>query len=197
MMNKVFEVIETKNIFNIPYEKISILIHPKSYVHAIIKFKNGIIKILAHDTSMKIPISNTLYSESNKVINSNSIDIKKLNKLDLELIEKKKFPVINILNELPKNLSLFETILVVSNDTLVNLFLNKKIKFHQISKYLFMFIKMKEFQKYKTIKPKKIQDIIELSKYVRLKLRTLSIQDIMFGQKFIFYNSFFITFYSE
>ena len=45
MMNKVFEVIEAKNIFNIPYKKIEILIHPKSYIHAIIKFKNGLIKI--------------------------------------------------------------------------------------------------------------------------------------------------------
>ena len=47
LMNKVFEVIEAKNIFNIPYNKISILTHPKSYIHAIIKFKNGITKILA------------------------------------------------------------------------------------------------------------------------------------------------------
>ena len=41
IMNKVFEVIEAKNIFNIIIIKLSILIHPKSYVHAIIKFKNG------------------------------------------------------------------------------------------------------------------------------------------------------------
>ena len=46
MMNKVFEVIEAKNIFNSNYNKISILIHPKSYVHAIIKFKNGLSKFL-------------------------------------------------------------------------------------------------------------------------------------------------------
>ena len=45
LMNKIYEVIEAKNIFNIPYNKISILIHPKSYVHAILKFKNGLIKI--------------------------------------------------------------------------------------------------------------------------------------------------------
>ena len=46
LMNKLFEVIEAKNIFNIDYKKISILIHPKSYIHAIIKFKNGLTKIL-------------------------------------------------------------------------------------------------------------------------------------------------------
>ena len=60
LMNKVFEVIEAKNIFNIPYNKISILTHPKSYIHAIIKFKNGINKnINAHEPDMKIPIFNS------------------------------------------------------------------------------------------------------------------------------------------
>ena len=44
LMNKFFEVIEAKNIFNINYKKISILIHPNSYVHSIVKFKNGINK---------------------------------------------------------------------------------------------------------------------------------------------------------
>ena len=61
LMNKVFEVIEAKNIFNITYKKISILTHPKSYIHAIVKFKNGLTKILAHDPDMKIPIYNSLY----------------------------------------------------------------------------------------------------------------------------------------
>ena len=175
MMNKVFEVIETKNIFNVPYEKISILIHPKSYVHAIVKFKNGIIKILAHDTSMKIPIFNTLYHGTKKTIISNSLSFKKLNELELELIKVKNFPSIKILNKLPHISSLFETILVTSNDEFVKKFLLKKIKFNQITHNLSKFLKNKEFQKYKRLKPKKIQDIIELSEYVRLKLNTLSI----------------------
>ena len=66
MMNKVFEVIETKNIFNIPYNKIKILIHPNSYVHAIIKFKNGLTKMLIHDTDMSVPIFNSIYQKNIK-----------------------------------------------------------------------------------------------------------------------------------
>ena len=46
LMNKVFEVIEAKNIFNIDYDKISILTHPKSYLHAIVNFKNGLVQII-------------------------------------------------------------------------------------------------------------------------------------------------------
>ena len=69
MINKIYEVIEAKNIFNIPYKNIGILIHPKSYIHAILKFNNGLIKIIAHDTTMKIPIFNTLFIIINKKLN--------------------------------------------------------------------------------------------------------------------------------
>ena len=66
LMNKVFEIIEAQRIFNIDIKKFEILIHPKSYIHSIIKFINGQIKILAHDTDMKIPIFNTIYQKKLK-----------------------------------------------------------------------------------------------------------------------------------
>ena len=66
LMNKVFEVIEAKNIFNVNYDRISILTHPKSYVHAIIKFKNGLSKFLVHDPDMTIPIYNSIYFQKEK-----------------------------------------------------------------------------------------------------------------------------------
>ena len=58
MMNKVFEIIEAKKIFKLSYDQLGILIHPKSYIHSIIKFNDGMIKIIAHDTTMEIPIFN-------------------------------------------------------------------------------------------------------------------------------------------
>ena len=66
MINKVFEIIEAKKIFNFNYDKLEILVHPKSYVHAIVKFTNGLTKILIHETSMKIPIFNSLYPDFKK-----------------------------------------------------------------------------------------------------------------------------------
>ena len=80
MTNKLFEVIETQRIFDINYKKIEILIHPKSYLHAIVKFKNGVTKLLVHDTNMIIPIFNSIYSNGN-YIKTNNIDINKLNNL--------------------------------------------------------------------------------------------------------------------
>ena len=175
MMNKIFEVIETKNIFSISYKKIFILIHPTSYIHSIIKFNDGTSQLLAHDTSMKIPIFNTIYENSNKVIKTNKLDLNKLNNLNLEKINKNKFPLLNILKLIPNKTSLFETILVSSNDEYVNMFLNKKIKFHEISKKILNFVKLKEFKKFKKIHSFTIKDIVKLNKYVRLKINSLSV----------------------
>ena len=61
LMNKIFEIIEAHKLFNIPLSKIDILIHPNSLVHAIVKFKNGLTKLLYHDTSMIIPLANAIF----------------------------------------------------------------------------------------------------------------------------------------
>jgi 1-deoxy-D-xylulose-5-phosphate reductoisomerase len=175
MMNKVFEVIETQRIFNLPKSQIEILIHAKSYVHAIVKFKNGINKILAHDTNMKIPIFNSIYLNTNKSIKSKKIDIEKLNNLNLKKINIKKFPLLKILNLIPEKNTLFETIVVSANDELVNLFLKKKINYSQFQQKLLSTINLKEFQAYKNKKPIDIREINRLNNYVRLKIRELCI----------------------
>jgi 1-deoxy-D-xylulose-5-phosphate reductoisomerase len=175
LMNKIFEIIEAKKIFNLDYKKLEILIHPKSYVHAMVKFKNGLTKILIHDTNMTIPIFNSLYPNHEKKIFSKKIDFNILNNLSFEKVDQKKFPVIKILEILPKKNSLFETVIVATNDTLVKMFIEKKIKFLDISRILLKIIKNKEFAKYKRIKPKNVNDIIKLSEYVSLKISSLSI----------------------
>ena len=169
MINKIYEVIEAKNIFNVNYKQIEILIHPKSYIHAILKFKNGLIKIIAHDTTMKIPIFNTLYINSDKKLKSKKIDITSLNNLNFKKIDIKRYPMAKILNLLPPKQSLFETVIVSANDTLVELFLSDKIKFTDIQKKLFNIIKKKNFLRYRKKYPRKIEDIINLNNYVRLK----------------------------
>ena len=170
LINKVYEVIEAKNIFNIPYNKIKILIHPNSYIHTILKFNNGLIKNIAHDTTMRIPIFNTLYEENEKKLKTKKIKIKMLNNLIFQEVNIKKYPIIKILNYMQKDLSLFETVIVSANDTLVDLFLKKKISFLSIQKMLIQLIKTKEFSKYKKIYPSKVSDICELNDYVRLKI---------------------------
>ncbi len=166
MINKVFEVIEAKKIFKISYNKLAIMIHPKSYVHAIIKLKNGLTKIVVHDTNMKIPIFNSLYS-SKKIINSKKLDFKTLNNLDFRDVNPRKFPLIKVLKILPNNTSLFETILVSINDKFVELFLKNRIKFTDISKKMNKMLNSYSLKKYKKIKPKNIEEIIKMNTKIK------------------------------
>ncbi len=175
LMNKVFEVIEAKKIFNIPYKKLKILIHPKSYVHAILKFNDGMIKIIAHDTNMVIPIYNSLCFKKEYILKTKEIDLKKLNNLNFDKVDNKRFPLVNILTKLPSSESLFETILVATNDEFVKLYLNGKIKFTDLADKIYKFICLPEFTKFKLIKPKKIKTIEKLNSYVRLKINSMSV----------------------
>ena len=166
MMNKVFEIIEAKKIFDLKYDKLEILVHPVSYIHAITKFKDGMITIIAHDTSMKIPIFNSLYDNSKKKIKTSKLNLKKLNFLDFRKVDTGKFPSIKIIEKLKNKDSLLETIIVLANDKLVNLFLLKKINFNDIVKILNRLINMKKFRKYSQKKPSNLKTIFSLNKYI-------------------------------
>jgi len=175
LMNKVFEIIEAQRIFKIDTKKFEILIHPKSYIHSILKFINGQIKILAHDADMKIPIFNSIYFKKNKKIRSKKLNIKVLNNLELSKPNINQFPALNILKMIRNKTSLFETILVSANDELVNCYLEGKIKYTDIYENLIKIIQIKAFKKYLNISPKNIDQISKLMKEVRLKCNDLCI----------------------
>ena len=175
LMNKVFEIIEAKKIFNYSYDKLHILVHPKSYVHAIVKFKNGLTKVLIHDTNMKIPIFNSFYSNFEKNIKTKKLDFDVLNNLNFKKVDIIKFPVIKILKKIPNKESLFETVIVSVNDHLVNMFLEKRISFQDISKYLLKITNMSEFKKYKKLSPRNVEEIEKLNHYVSLNITALCV----------------------
>ena len=174
MMNKVFEIIEAKNIFKIPYSKLSILVHPKSYIHAIIIFKDGMIKLVAHKTSMLIPIFNSLLDTTvnDKKLSSfeSSLNIKILNNLDLSKIKASQFNSVKILNLLPNQSSLFETAVITANDELVKSYIDNKIRYHQIISHLLNFLKKKEIIKLKRNKNFTLKELFNLNKYVRITI---------------------------
>ena len=175
MMNKVFEIIEAQKIFNISYKKFSMMIHPDSYLHAIIKFDNGLIKLLAHDTNMKIPIFNSISNNLNMNMKTDKINYSSLNNLNLSTISPIRYPAIKILKNLKNKSSLYETAIVSVNDELVNLFINKKIKFNDISQFLLKILNLREFLDFRTKFPKNFKQIKNHSEYVRLKTRFLCI----------------------
>ena len=175
MMNKVFELIEAQRIFNIKLNKLNILIHPKSYLHAIVKFNNGITKLLVHETNMSIPILNSIY-ENEGYINSKEVNFKTLNNLDLSIPDKQKFPCLKIIDKISNEISLLETVLISANDELVRNFLNKKINFSNMYIILNKVLNLKEYKKLIRFKPKSVVEILKLDKQVRLKTAELCIK---------------------
>jgi len=173
LMNKVFEIIEAKKIFDLKYDQLDILIHPSSYVHAILKFNDGMIKIIAHDTNMKIPISNSLKESHINFIKTDKLNIKKLNFLNFKQVDIKRFPSISLIKKFNDKESLIETIIVLANDKLVNLFLLKKIEFTDINSILQKLINMKDIKNHSRKKPGNISSLISLNKLVRLKINRI------------------------
>ena len=176
LMNKVFEIIEAQRIFDIKISKFKIMTHPDSYIHAIVKFKNGLIKLLAHETSMSIPIYNSLVSNHEKSnLKTKRIDFSILNNLNFKKVDTKKFPSIKILKNIKDYSTLYETAIVSANDQLVDLFLKKKIKFTDLSKHLIKILNDKQIILLKKKKPSNYEDIRLINEYVKLKIISVCI----------------------
>ena len=169
LMNKVFEVIEACKLFKFNKNKYRIIVHPQSYVHSIIRFKNGLTKMILYSCDMKIPISNILYDKKNNFINSEKIKPKKLNNLNFFEVDKKKFPAIHLIK---KSLNLGSSVPIIvnaSNEQLVDLFLKGKICYLDIVKTINKIFIDKEFKKYARRKAISIKDIKNIDKWARLK----------------------------
>ena len=176
LMNKVFEVIEACRIFKFNKKKYRIMIHPQSYVHSIIRFKNGLIKMILYNTDMKIPISNTLYGRKNHVLNVKKIDARILSKLSFQNVNTKRFPSIKLINKCLNLGFLAPTIVNASNEVLVSLFLTKKIGFLKIVKTINKIFKDKDFKKYAKRKPESIKDIQITDNWARLKTLAMCVR---------------------
>jgi len=94
----------------------------------------------------------------------------------LSYVNKIKFPSINLLKKIPNKNSLLETVLVSSNDVLVDCFLKKMIKFTDINYYLKKILNLREFKQLKTVYPKNLKQIMNIDKKVRLKTLSLCIK---------------------
>ena len=176
LMNKVFEVIEAHKIFSFDKKKYKIVIHPQSYVHSIIRFKNGLIKMILHNPDMKIPISNILHGDKNKVLNIENISIKKLNKITFEEVDIKKFPSVKLINKCLNLGQSASTIMNASNEVLVSLFLRGKIGFLDIVTIINVLFKDNEFNKYARRKPSTIKEIKIIDNWARLKTKNICIR---------------------
>jgi len=176
LMNKVLEVIEACKIFKFSFKKYRIIIHPQSYVHSIIRFKNGLIKMVLYNPDMKIPISNILFEHKNYFSNIKNINSKFLSKLSFQNVNKKDFPSTNLINKCLNSGYSAPTIVNASNEVLVSLFLSKKIAFLDIVKAINRIFKDKDFKKYARRKPRSIKDIKTIDNWARLKTLSMCVR---------------------
>ena len=181
LMNKMFELVEAQKLFNLPVDKIDVLIHPDSLVHAIVVFNNGLTKFIYHETSMIIPLANAIF-EKNLIID-NFLRIKKNNKqliaknLTFQKPNKKIFPIIKLkrrINEHPST----SIIINAANEILVDQFFKKKIPFLGISKMIIAILKDSNYKKYAIRNPKNIDEVMIIDKWTRERIfKKLSIHD--------------------
>jgi 1-deoxy-D-xylulose-5-phosphate reductoisomerase len=171
LMNKVLEVIEASLLFDIPLSKISIMIHPQSLIHSIIKYNNGLSTMMHHHNDMRIPIMNSLYKDldlRDNFINKFSFNEDRNLKLFFYKIDSKKYHSIKVLN-LANSLDVNGYIVInVLNELLVEKFLDKKISFLDIMYKLLDILQSKTIKNYlKYNKIKHINDVFKTYEFCR------------------------------
>jgi 1-deoxy-D-xylulose-5-phosphate reductoisomerase len=137
LFNKGLELIEAHYLFDMPIEKIEIVVHPESIIHSMVNYQDGstLAQLANHD--MKVPITHALYwpkryDASTKIVNN--LDFTKLTQLNFAKPDYKNFPSLNLCKEAIKIGGTAPIILNASNEIAVELFLNNKIKFMDIFK---------------------------------------------------------------
>ena len=171
LMNKLFELVEAQKLFNLPENKIDILIHPESLVHAIVELKNGLTKFIYHETSMLIPIVNAIFEKNLTIkeffkIKKNKNQNSPIKNISFQKVDEKIFPTIklkNSINKYPSSSIIFNA----SNEILVDQFLQKNIPFIGIFKIILTILKDKNYRKYAIRNPKNINQIILIDKWAR------------------------------
>ena len=136
MMNKGLEVIEARWLFDIPSDRIDIVVHPESIIHSMVEFNDGSVKAQLGLPDMKIPIQYALTYPHHSNLCWENLDLVKIGSLNFEAPNLKKFPCIRLAYEVLKANDSSSIILNVANDIVVEAFLQKQILFVDIPRYI-------------------------------------------------------------
>lgn len=129
LMNKGLEVIEAKWFFNIPANKIEVVIHPQSYVHSMVQFIDGTILAQIGEHDMRIPIQYALFYPNRTVNSFPRLDLTKIGQLTFRKVNFDKFPCIKLAYKALELGGTMPAVLNGANEIAVNAFLNNKINF--------------------------------------------------------------------
>lgn len=132
MMNKGFEIIEAKWLFDVDPSQIEVVVHRKSIVHSMVQYKDGTIMASLGPTAMQIPIAYALNYPKRLENQINKLNLFDIRDLTFEKPDLNKFKCLRLAYEAIQKGHSFQVILNAANEVLVDAFLNRKIKYTDI-----------------------------------------------------------------
>ena len=160
MMNKGFEVIEAHWLFDIPYEKIDVILHPQSIVHSMVEYVDHSVIAQLGVTDMRVPIQFALTQPTRLTNNIDTLDLTEIGKLEFSKMDMVRFPLLKLAYDLGKKGGNLTAVMNGANEAAVRLFLEGKCSFLDIEKYIFEAVENCKF-----IKNPTLDDIIESNDY--------------------------------
>jgi 1-deoxy-D-xylulose-5-phosphate reductoisomerase len=136
LINKGLEAIEASILFDIPIDKIEILVHPQSIVHSMVEYIDGSIIAQMSNPDMRLPIQYALTYPHRKNSNIVSLDFAKVSKLDFFKPDFEKFPCLKLALDAAKKGATLPAIMNSANEIAVGAFLNKQILFTDIAQII-------------------------------------------------------------
>jgi 1-deoxy-D-xylulose-5-phosphate reductoisomerase len=161
-MNKGFEIIEAKWLFNIEVENIEVLIHPQSIIHSMVEFADGSVKAQLGVPDMKIPIQYAITYPDRVTSDFPRLNLTTLRHLTFETPDFEKFECLKLAYEVIKLGGSYPVVLNAANEAAVDLFLSERIKFSEIPCLI-----NSALEKHKGSNILEIENIIEIDKWSR------------------------------
>ena len=168
LMNKGLEVIEAHWLFNIPVEKIVVLIHPQSVIHSMVEYIDGSIVTQMGITDMKIPIAYALSFPERLHLNLPPLDLSKREALTFSLPDPGKFPCLKLAYQSIEIGETMPAILNAANEVAVGAFLEGSLKFTEIP------LVLKRVMEEHEVKPiHTIEDILKADHWARERSKAI------------------------
>ena len=168
MMNKGFEVIEAKWLFDVKPSQIEVVVHRKSLVHSMVQFKDGTIMANIGPKSMQIPIAYALNYPKRLNNNIEKLDLFKINELQFEKPDLTKFKCLELAYSAIRKGHCYQVILNAADEILVDAFINKKIKYTQIPLGIENILNMYEERDLNTV-----DEILEFDREIKQKTKQM------------------------
>ncbi|OEG00435.1 1-deoxy-D-xylulose-5-phosphate reductoisomerase [Vulcanibacillus modesticaldus] len=132
MMNKGLEIIEAHWLFNLPFEKIDVLIHPESIIHSMVEFQDLAIIAQLGTPDMKVPIQYALSYPDRIELNSKPLDLTEVGTLNFRKPDYERFPSLKMAYQSGKIGGTMPTVLNAANEAVVEAFLQSRVPFIEI-----------------------------------------------------------------